>query len=486
MNREFKRVSIVVIAMFLALFTSTTVIQVFQADTLAQDSRNTRTLYDSYQTQRGAILAGDTVLAQSTPTGDQYVYQREYPQGEMYSAITGYFNPTQGSSGLEQSMNSYLAGTSNSQFLDMLNQIIAGQDPKGAAVEVTIDPKVQKAAWDALKGYTGGIVAMEPKTGRILAMATTPSYDPNSLASHNSKEVIETYNALVDDPDNPLYNRAIAGSQNPPGSTFKIVVAAAAYASGEYTPESTLPNLQSYTLPGTSTKVFNANRGTCGGGEEVSISDAIRLSCNVPMAQLGVKLGDDAIREAAESFGFNDENLTIPMQCGTSNYPTTSLSDAETGLSAFGQANVRATPLQMAMVSAGIANEGTVMQPNLIDRVTGRNLEVLQSFTPTVYKESITPEVASDVAASMVLSVRSGAASNATIDGVSVAGKTGTAENGSDEPYSLWFTGFAPADNPQVAVAVVIEDGGGKGQSGSGNQIAAPVAKKVIEAVLNE
>ncbi|SEB54020.1 cell elongation-specific peptidoglycan D,D-transpeptidase [Paramicrobacterium humi] len=486
MNKEFKRISIVVLAMFLALFGSTTVIQVFQADTLAQDSRNTRTLYDSYQTQRGAILAGDTVLAQSTPTGDRYVYQREYPEGEMYSAVTGYFNPTQGSSGLEQTMNAYLSGTSNSQFLDMLNQIIAGQDPKGAAVEVTIDPAVQKAAWDAMQGYQGGIVAIEPATGRILAMVTTPTYDPNTLAGHDSQKVIDAYKALNDDPANPLFNRAIAGSQNPPGSTFKLVVASAAYASGDYTPDSKLPNPQSYTLPGTSTKVYNSGRGTCGSGDEVSISDAIRLSCNIPMAELGVKLGDDAIREAAEAYGFNDADLTIPLQCGTSTFPTGDLGDDETALSSFGQASVKATPLQMAMVSAGIANEGTVMKPNLVDRVTGRNLEVLQSFTPEVYKEAVSPDVASDVAGSMVLSVRSGAASNATIDGVSVAGKTGTAENGPDEPYSLWFTGFAPADNPQVAVAVVIEDGGGKGQSGSGNQIAAPVAKKVIEAVLNE
>ncbi|QPZ38583.1 peptidoglycan D,D-transpeptidase FtsI family protein [Paramicrobacterium chengjingii] len=486
MNREFKRVSIVMVAMFLTLFVSTTVIQGIQADSLAADSRNTRSLYDSYQTERGAILAGDTVLASSKPTGDQFVYQREYPQGEMYAAVTGYFNPTQGSSGLEHSMNQYLSGTSNSQFLDSLNQIIAGQDPKGAAVEVTINPAVQEAAWNAMKGYTGGLVAVEPKTGRILAMVTTPTYDPNTLAEHDSTKVLERYNALLDEPSKPFYNRAISGDQNPPGSTFKVVVAAAAFASGDYTPDSKLPNPASYTLPGTSTKIYNASRGTCGPGDDVSIADAIRLSCNIPMAELGVKLGDEAIRDTAESFGFNDENITIPLQCGTSNYPQEGLNDAETALSAFGQGDVKSTPLQMAMVSSGIANEGTVMQPTLVDRVTGRNLEVLQSFTPSVYNEATTPDVAADVSAAMQLSVRSGAASNATIDGVSVAGKTGTAENGSDEPYSLWFTGFAPADNPQVAVAVVIEDGGGKGQSGSGNEIAAPVAKKVIEAVLNE
>ncbi|MCW4457408.1 penicillin-binding protein 2 [Microbacterium sp. MPKO10] len=486
MNKEMKRVGLVVVAMFLALFVSTTLIQGIQADALAADPRNTRTLYDSYQTERGAILAGDTVLAASEPTGDRFVYQRTYPEGDKYAAVTGYFNPTQGSSGLEHAMNQYLSGTANSQFLDTLNQIIAGQDPKGAAVEVTIDPAVQDAAWEAMQGYTGGLVAIEPKTGRILAMVTTPTFDPNTLAAHDSETVLDTYNSLLDDPAKPLYNRATSGDQNPPGSTFKVVVAAAAFASGDFTPDSKLPNPATYTPPGTSHKIYNATRGTCGSGDEVTISDAIRLSCNIPMAELAVELGDEAIRDAAESFGFNDENITIPLQCGTSRYPQEGLDDAQTALTGFGQGDVRSTPLQMAMVSAGLANEGTVMTPTLVDRVTGRNLEVLQSFAPTVYNEATTPEVAADVSAAMQLSVRSGAASNATIDGVSVAGKTGTAENGSDEPYSLWFTGFAPADNPQVAVAVVIEDGGGKGQSGSGNAIAAPVAKKVIEAVLNE
>lgn len=484
MNKELKRVGFVIVAMFLALFGSTTVIQVLQADALAADSRNTRTLYDSYRTQRGAILAGDVVLAQSVPTGDEYVYQREYPQGAMYAAVTGYFNPTQGSNGIEQAMNAYLSGTANSQFLDMLNQIVAGQSPKGAAVEVTIDPDVQKAAWDALQGYTGSVVALDPSTGRILAMVSTPTFDPNELAGHNGKEVRAKYNALLDDPKDPLINRTI-GALNPPGSTFKLITATAAYASGNYTPESKLPNPAVYTLPGTSTPIYNSGRGTCGPGSTVTISDAIKLSCNIPMAELGVELGDNALRDAAQAWGYNDDSLTVPMSVAASNYPDV-VDKPGTALSAFGQGEVQATAMQMAMVSAGLANDGTVMTPTLIDRVTGRNLEVLQEPTPTVYKEACSPEIAGQITESMTASVTAGAANNARIDGVSVAGKTGTAENGPGDPYTLWFSGFAPADNPQVAVAVVIEDGGGEGQSGSGNTLAAPVAKKVIEAVLNQ
>ena len=485
MNRELKRVSVVVLVMFFALFGSTTVIQVFQADALRLDARNTRALYDSYDTERGPILAGSTVIAQSVPTGDQYVFQREYPQGALYAPVTGFFNPTQGSAGIEQSMNDYLSGTSNSQFLDSINRIVAGQAPKGAAVEVTIDPVVQQAAFDALGDRQGAVVAIEPSTGRILAMVTSPTYDPNVLASHDSESVIAAYEALDADPLDPLSNRATSGDMNPPGSTFKIVVAAAAIASGKYTPESTFPNPASLQLPGSDAVVYNWTRTTCGPGETVTLAEAIRQSCNIPLAELGMELGDDALREQAEKFGFNSE-MALPTPTGVSVYPEQPLDDAQTALTAFGQYEVRATPLQMALVSAGIANKGTVMAPTLVDRVTGRNLEVLKTFEPQVMSEALTEEQCVPLTEMMVNGVSAGQSNGARIEGVDVAGKTGTAQNGDDEPYSLWFTGFAPASNPEVAVAVVVENDGNLGHHSSGNIIAAPIAKKVIEAVLNK
>ncbi|MET0933918.1 MAG: penicillin-binding transpeptidase domain-containing protein [Mycetocola sp.] len=484
MNRELKRVSVLVLVMFFALFGSTTIIQVLQVDTLRLDSRNTRALYDSYDTERGPILAGGTVIAQSVPTGDQYVFQRSYPEGALYAPITGYFNPTQGSAGIEKYMNEYLSGTSNSQFLDTINRIVAGQAPKGAAVEVSIDPVVQRAAFDALGDREGAVVAIEPSTGRILAMASTPTYDPNVLASHDSQSVITAYEALKADSLDPLSNRATSGNMNPPGSSFKVVVAAAALESGKYTAESEFPNPVSLQLPGSSATVFNWNRLACGPGETVTLAEAIRQSCNVPLAQLGMELGDDALRETAEKFGFNTK-MTLPTPTGVSVYPE-GLDDAQTGLTAFGQYEVRATPLQMALVSAGLANEGTVMAPTLVDRVTGRNLEVLKSFEPQVMNEAVSPETATSVTDMMINSVASGQSNGARIEGVDVAGKTGTAQNGEDEPYSLWFTGFAPASNPEVAVAVVVENDGNLGRHSSGNIVAAPIAKKVIEAVLNK
>ncbi|HEV7848808.1 MAG TPA: penicillin-binding transpeptidase domain-containing protein [Mycetocola sp.] len=484
MNRELKRVSVLVLVMFFALFGSTTVIQAVQADALRLDPRNTRALYDSYDTERGPVLAGSTVIAQSVPTGDQYVFQRQYPLGEMYAPVTGYFSPNQGSAGIEQYMNDYLSGTSNSQFLDTINRIVAGQAPKGAAVEVTIDPAVQQAAFDALGDRQGAVVAIEPSTGRILAMVSTPTYDPNVLASHDSKSVISAFSALEADPLDPLSNRASSGNMNPPGSSFKVVVAAAAVESGKYTAESTFPNPVSLQLPNSSATVYNWNRLACGPGETVTLAEAIRQSCNVPLAELGMQLGDDAIRETAEKFGFNSR-MTLPTPAGVSVYPK-NLDDAQTGLTAFGQYEVRATPLQMALVSAGIANGGTVMEPTLVDRVTGRNLEVLKSFEPKVRNDAVSSETAASVTSMMLDSVSTGQSNGARIEGVDVAGKTGTAQNGEDEPYSLWFTGFAPASNPEVAVAVVVENDGNLGRHSSGNIVAAPIAKKVLEAVLNK
>ena len=289
------------------------------------------------------------------------------------------------------------------------------------------------------------------------------------------------YKQLMADPRQPMVNRAIGGNLNPPGSTFKLVVASAALASGRYTPESTFPNVAEYQLPQSTNIVRNAGGGTCGGGDTVTIADALRLSCNIPMAELAVELGDDAIRAEAEKYGFNT-SFEMPLSSTASVYPD-SLDAPQTALSGFGQGQVTATPLQMAMVSAGIANGGVVMNPRMIDRVIAPDLSVRETHDSSEFGRALDEGLAAEMVAMMTANVQDGVASNATIDGVQVAGKTGTAENGS-RPYSLWFSGFAPADDPQVAVAVVVEDGGGQGQNGSGNEIAAPIAKKVMEAVL--
>lgn len=482
MTKELRRLSFVILAMFLSLFVATSWIQVVDADNLAENSENTRTRLDSYQIQRGSIIVDNTAIATSEPADDRYQYQRVYTDPGLWAPITGYYNPALDSrTGIEQALNSDLSGTGSNAFFGEIERILSGQPQQGLSVELTMDPAAQRAAYDALQGLQGAVVAIEPATGRVLAMVSTPGFDTNKLAAHDPAAVDAEHDRLAAEPSKPLYNRAIGGNLNPPGSTFKVVVAAAALASGEWTLESTLPNPARYTLPGTSTSVSNAWGGACGDGETATIAQALKLSCNIPMAELAVELGDKRIREMAEKFGFNGE-LEIPLAVTPSSYPS-ALSDDETGLTGFGQGKVTATPLTIAMVAAGVANGGTVMKPRMVDRVIGDDFAVHTQFEDEALDQALDPETAQALTEVLVEGVASGAATGARIDGVDVAGKTGTAENGG-LPYSLWFTGFAPAEDPQVAVAVVVEDGGGRGTSGSGNTIAAPIAKKVIEAVL--
>lgn len=484
MTKELRRLSIVMLAMFLALFASTSIIQVVQANALTNTSGNTRALYDSYEVQRGSIVASGAAIASSVPSDDVYSWQREYPDAAMWAPVTGYVNPVlDARTGLEQAENSVLSGQDSNQFFSRIDRAITGKAPRGSNVEVSVDATVQKAAWDAMGDLQGAVVAIEPSTGRILAMVSKPSFDTNTLALHDTDAVNAAYDQLVADPSKPLDNRAIAGDLNPPGSTFKLVVASAALASGKYTPDSAFPNVAAYTLPDSTNVVSNAGGGACGEGDTVTIATALRLSCNIPMAELAVELGADAIRAEAEKYGFNS-TFSMPLESTASTYPSNP-NAPQTALSGFGQGDVRATPLQMAMVSAGIANDGVVMNPRMIDRVINTDLSVSDQGSDSEFGRALEPDVNAQMVSMMTANVQDGAASNARIDGVQVAGKTGTAENDS-RPYTLWFTGFAPADDPQVAVAVVVENGGGRGQSGSGNEIAAPIAKKVMEAVLGK
>jgi penicillin-binding protein A len=478
-NKQLRRVSTLVLGMFLALFASTTIIQYFQKPNLDADGRNARTLYESFRTERGQILVDGQPIAYSEPSGDRYNYQRVYPGGALYSTVTGYFTVQPSFGGLEGDLDSYLSGNSDAQFLDRINAILTGRDPQGASVELTIDPVVQQAAWDALGDNTGAVVAIDPETGAILALVSKPGYDPNALAVHDPDAVESTYQALLADPGDPLIDRGIAGDLNPPGSTFKLVVASAALESGQYTADSAFPNPTSIDLPGTTTPITNSADSNCGGGGEATIATAIRLSCNIPFAQLAGALGDDAIREQAERFGFGT-SFDIPMRTEPSVYPPTQ-DDAETWLTGFGQASVRASPLQMAMVSAAIANGGSLMTPQLVESIVAPDLSVLESLQPTEFSRPLSAANADVMTQLMVDAVSNGVANNARISGVQVAGKTGTAENGDGQTYSLWFTGFAPADDPRVAVAVVLEDR----QTGYGNLLAAPIAREVMEAVLS-
>ena len=482
MNKELRRVSIVIFMMFLTLFVATTSIQVLSAETLSQDQRNVRSIYDSYKTQRGSILVDGQPIAFSKPSDDLYHYLRTYSD-PMYSGVTGFFSNYQGATGLESAMNSYLTGQNSAQFFEQISALFSGNPVTGASVELTIDPAAQKAAWDALGNMTGAVVALDPRTGNILALVSKQGFDANLLAVHSGVESTNNYNQLLNAKTEPLKNRATT-ELFAPGSVFKVLVATAAIESGKYTPESTLPNPVKFKLPGTNTYVQNSGEGKCGGKATVSIADALRFSCNVPMAQLGILLGEDVIRAKEEKFGFG-KTIKVPLSITPSVYPE-GMDEAQLGLSAFGQFDDRMTVMQVAMMSAAVANNGLLMKPNLIENVLSSNLAALDTPAPSQFGQAMSAETAAKVRDMMIGAVARGVSSNASIKGVSVAGKTGTAQNGDGEPYTLWFTGFAPADNPQVAVAVVVANGGGIGQAGRGNTLAAPIAKKVMEAVLRK
>ena len=481
MNKQVRRVGLVLTIMFIALFATATSIQVLRSSELYSDARNVRASYETYKTLRGAIIVGGVPIVTSVPVNDEYRFLREY-ENVIYNAVTGYFSIFAGSTGIERAMNSYISGQSSAQFFEQINALLDGTPVTGAAVELTLDPDAQRAAWDALGDRKGAVIAMEPATGRILAMVSKPTFDANLLASHQLSEVNENYDKFINSPDKPLINRAIGGDLYFPGSIFKLVVTAAALESGRYTVGSRFDNMTEYILPGTTVAIQNSGGRKCGTRSFVTLETALALSCNIPFAMMAVNLGEDRIRAQAELMGFG-QTFDIPLTVSASTYPE-GLEESEVALTGFGQYDIRVTPMQMAMVTSAIANQGVLMKPQLIKSVVASNLNLLSQPEPIVFSSPLSRTNAGYLTRMMVDSVEVGVATRAAIPGIAVAGKTGTAQSGPDDPYTLWFTGFAPAEAPRVVVTVVVEDGGGVGQSGTGNQIAAPIAKAVLEAIL--
>jgi len=480
-NTPLRRLATVVMAMFVVLIGSATWVQYVQADKLNNDSRNVRGLYREYGNARGPIVVGGTAIASSTPVDDPYGYQRQYADGATYSAVTGFYSIVNGKSELEQAANAELTGRGDRLFFTRIRDLITGRKPEGAAVETTINAAAQAAAVAGLGDQQGAVVAIEPSTGKILALASTPGFDPNALATHDTAASSAAYQALDAAPGNPLRSNAIK-ERYAPGSTCKLVTAAAALESGQYTTDSTLPAPLALDLPQTTATISNFGGEGCG-SDPITLADALRVSCNTAFAQLGLNLGADALQAQAEKFGFNDAGQTIPMLVVPSVFPN-DLNAPETAQSAIGQHNVQATPMEMAMVSAAIANGGRLMTPYVVDAVRSADLTTVTTTKPTLYSTAISPATAAALTQMMLGVVESGTGKAAQIPGVQVAGKTGTAQTTADQPPHAWFTAFAPADNPRVAVAVLVEHGGNLGNEATGGHVAAPIAKAVIEAVL--
>lgn len=482
MNTPIRRVAFLAMIMFLALMAQTTWVQYGQAGELNADSRNTRTIYREYGRDRGPIVVDGQPIAYSERIKDPFKYQRVYSDGELYAPVTGYFSVIFPATGIEAATNDVLNGSDDSLLWSRIRTLVTGGVQRGGTVELTIDPDAQRAAREALGDQRGAAVALNPKTGEILALVSTPSFDPNVLASHDTAQVNEDYADLRERADSPLTNRAIAGDQYPPGSTFKLIDLAMLLESGDYDADTVVDAPTRLDLPGTNSQIQNPGGAACGIDGEATLMHALAVSCNTPFAKLAMEFGVDALREQAEAFGFG-RDLKIPMRATPSRFGDPS-GDPQVALTAIGQFDVRVTPLQMAMVSAAVANDGVLMTPYLVATQRGADLRVTYSATGEEFSRPISPSTAATMTEMMVNVVDEGTGWPAQIPGVKVAGKTGTAETGTENDQHAWFTAFAPADDPQIAVAVLVENGGSLGSEATGAKVAAPIAKAIIEAVL--
>lgn len=471
MNRPIRGVALVSMLMTLALMINLSIAYLVQAPYFNDRPENRRVTDARFGQDRGPIMVGNTPIAKSTPVDDQYRFQRSYPTGELYAPVSGYYSYLYGASALESSFSAELAGQDSSQFLSRLIDLASGASTKGGTVETTLSAKAQKAAWKGLAGRKGAVVAIDYTTGAIKALVTSPSYNPDELATHDLNASQKAWKKLNTDPAKPLSNRATREIY-PPGSTFKLVTSAAALEAGMTA--DTPVNASNFRLPG-STKSISEN---CG-GKEITLTQALMVSCNPAYARLGVDLGQDALRAQAEKFGFGTKFLT-DIGSVASVYPD-DLDAAQTAMTAIGEYEVAATPLQMALVSAAVANDGVIMQPYIVDQVLDADLRVTSQATPKQWGKAISNSTAAEMRTMMVKVVQSGTGYRAKIPGVTVGGKTGTANSDYKRNPYAWFTAWA--DDPHVAVCVFVEDAEISASEIAGGRISAPIAKSVIEAL---
>ncbi|GAA1573776.1 MULTISPECIES: peptidoglycan D,D-transpeptidase FtsI family protein [Kribbella] len=484
MNSAIRRLAVAAIILMLALMANSTYLQAFRSNEINGRNDNKRVRDSQFSVNRGPILIGTTPIAKSDPSTDQFKFQRKYPSGVVYAPVTGYYSYLFGRGGIELTMNSELNGSDPSMAFRRIIDVISNRPQQGGSVTLTLNAAAQQAAYDGLAGKTGAVVAIEPKTGKILAMATRPSYDPNLLASHDTTKVSTAWKNLNADKNKPLSNRAVQ-ELYPPGSTFKLVTAAAALSSGKYTPDSKVNSPAQLPLPQTTVPLVNEDGKNCGGSNSATLTVALRYSCNTAFGTVGMALGADALNAQAAKFGFGARPLTELPGVATSQFPGDP-NEPQTAQSAIGQFDVRATPLQMAMVAAGIANQGNVMKPYLVQNVQTPDLKTVSETKPESLHQAVTPQVATQLTDMMIDVVNNGTGKPGRISGVQVAGKTGTAQTSKDRPPFAWFTAFAPAKDPKVAVAVLIEDANVPRTDVAGGTLAAPIAKKVMEAVLGQ
>jgi peptidoglycan glycosyltransferase len=497
MNRALRRVSLICLVLFVALLVNINWVQGFDASSLANEPGNGRTVSATLQFQRGSILTSDQkVVAFSKMNKNFGEYQRHYPGGPIYAPVTGYdtlFSQT----GIEGAANKELAGTDPALEVHNLIDLISGKPKKGATVTLTVNSAAQQAAYAALKatGREAGVVALNPQTGAIIAMASYPSFNPELLATLDGTKLNRNDKKLLADPRHPLINNALS-TTFPPGSTFKIVTSSTAFVTGKVADETTPVFAPTkLTLPGTSTQLINDNGSACNNGGnpsgngKVPLIYAFTVSCNTVFGALGEKLSATALQAEGTKYGFNNPGLTVApgMQAAVSNLPLYK-DPAQRAGAAIGQESDTVTPLQEAMLSATVANNGTLMKPYLVQKVTAPDLSTIQTATSSTLGTPLTTPQAQNLQAMMTSVVSSTVgtahltAGTQVTGGITIAGKTGTAQNGINNSGldDAVFTSYAPTANPQIAVGVVVKGGG------FGADAAAPIAVKVIEAYLNQ
>jgi peptidoglycan glycosyltransferase len=484
-NRALRRISIAVLVMFVLLLVNVNYIQGFDTASLASQPGNSRAFYAAQnQYQRGSIVTSDGVtIAASRPSGgnDVIKYTRYYPKGAAYAPVTGY-DTIYSATGIEKAENSLLSGNDSALTVRKFIDLVTGKTTKGATVQVTINSKAQAAAYDALRtlGKPGAVVALNPKTGAILAMASYPSFDPNVLAVHDGAKLNRADKKLLADKAQPLLNRALEGTY-PPGSTFKVVTSSALLTQSPNTTVNTnVDSRTTLTLPQTQHVLHNDQGEVCGNGSgQAPLITAFAQSCDTTFGKIGMQLGAPALNDMAQKFGMNNANLTIPLPVAKSNYVIPA-SQALTAFSAIGQFSDTVTPLQEAMFAAAIANGGTLMKPYLVQQVTASDLSTVQTTSQSALSQPVSSSVADGVKQMMLAVVQqpegTAYAFRQAVTGVEIAGKTGTAETGQVSLNDAAFTSFAPFANPDIAVGVIIQ-GGGYGASA-----AAPIAVQVIKA----
>lgn len=480
MNPALRRLAAACLAGLALLAGGLTYHQAVAGSGYRDDLRNPRTLLERATRQRGRILTADGVVVAESERGADGDLVRTYPEGDLYGHATGYSSAYFGDTGIEAAYADELRSGKDGSLGAALFSLLGG-DLRPHQVRLTLRDDLQRAAADALGDQRGAVIALNPATGAVLAMVSHPGFDPNILASGEPAEG----DALAADPAEPLLNRATAAAY-PPGSSFKVLVAAAALEAAGLTPDSLLPDRDELPLPGSTAVIRNSDDGFCADGRTITLERALAVSCNTAFAELGMELGAEPLRAAVEVVGFNG---TIPFDLPTaaSLLPFDGLADDPPALAqtALGQRDVRATPLQMALVAAAAANQGVVMRPYLVEAVLDADGRETSRTRPSSWKQAMTREVAAALTQMMERVVSDGTGWRAAVEGVRVAGKTGTAEVPGGAP-DVWFIGFAPVDaapgEPRIALAVLVEDGGTLGEDGSGGSVAAPIARAVLTA----